>query len=52
MSKLEQLPSNAGILIRGHGSRAKIAEREFSLLAKGLRERHPSLKVEYGFLEY
>lgn len=52
MSTLEQLPDNAGILICGHGSRAKIAEREFSLLAKGLRDRHPSLKVEYGFLEY
>ncbi|WP_053981230.1 sirohydrochlorin chelatase [Marinagarivorans algicola] len=52
MSTLEQLPDNAGVLICGHGSRAKIAEREFSLLAKGLRDRHPSLKVEYGFLEY
>ena len=52
MSTLEQLPENTGILICGHGSRAKIAEEEFSLLAKGLRARHPSLKVEYGFLEY
>lgn len=49
---LEQLPENAGVLICGHGSRAKIAEEEFSLLAKALRERHPQLKVEYGFLEY
>tara|TARA_B100000809_G_scaffold191341_2_gene190006 strand:+ start:5178 stop:6329 length:1152 start_codon:yes stop_codon:yes gene_type:complete len=49
---LEQLPENAGVLICGHGSRAKIAEEEFSLLAKALRERHPKLKVEYGFLEY
>lgn len=52
MSNLNQLPDNAGILICGHGSRAKIAEEEFSLLAAGLRERHPTLKVEYGFLEY
>jgi len=52
MSTLEQLPDNSGVLICGHGSRAKIAEEEFSLLAKGLRECHPSLKVEYGFLEY
>jgi len=52
MNTLEQLPENAGILICGHGSRAKIAEQEFSLLAKGLRERHPKIKVEYGFLEY
>jgi len=52
MSTLEQLPENAGILICGHGSRAKIAEEEFSLLAKGLRQRHPKINVEYGFLEY
>ncbi|NRB38457.1 MAG: sirohydrochlorin chelatase [Pseudomonadales bacterium] len=52
MSILEQLPADSGVLICGHGSRAKIAEEEFSLLAKGLRDRHPSLKVEYGFLEY
>ena len=52
MSILEQLPADAGVLICGHGSRAKIAEEEFSLLAKGLRDRHPALKVEYGFLEY
>ena len=52
MTTLEQLPDNAGVLICGHGSRAKIAEQEFSLLAKGLKHRHPTLKVEYGFLEY
>ena len=52
MSDLNQLPSNAGVLICGHGSRAKIAEEEFSLLAGGLRQRYPGLKVEYGFLEY
>ena len=52
MSKLHDLPENAGVLICGHGSRAKIAEKEFSLLAKGLADRYPSLKVEYGFLEY
>ena len=52
MSILENLPADSGVLICGHGSRAKIAAEEFSLLAKGLRERHPNLKVEYGFLEY
>ncbi|MBX2857471.1 MAG: sirohydrochlorin chelatase [Cellvibrionaceae bacterium] len=52
MSTLKQLPKDAGILICGHGSRAKIAAREFGLLAQGLRARQPSLKVEYGFLEY
>jgi len=52
MSLIENLPKHTGILICGHGSRAKIAEEEFSLLAKGLRSRFPSVKVEYGFLEY
>ncbi|MEM1373875.1 MAG: sirohydrochlorin chelatase [Pseudomonadota bacterium] len=41
-----------GIMICGHGSRAKIAEEEFALLAKGLKARFPDLPVEYGFLEY
>jgi sirohydrochlorin cobaltochelatase len=49
---INDLPNDAGIIICGHGSRAKISEEEFSLLAKGLRARVPSLKVEYGFLEY
>ncbi|MCH2075831.1 MAG: sirohydrochlorin chelatase [Rhodobacteraceae bacterium] len=41
-----------GIMICGHGSRAKIAEEEFALLAKGLKARYPDMPVEYGFLEY
>ena len=52
MTTLKQLPNHAGVIICGHGSRAKIAEEEFSLLARGLRSRYPDLKVEYGFLEY
>jgi len=44
--------SKTGIMICGHGSRAKIAEEEFALLAKGLRARYPDTPVEYGFLEY
>ena len=48
---INTLPADAGILICGHGSRAKISEEEFSLLAKGLRARILA-KVEYGFLEY
>ncbi len=52
MNTLENVPEEVGVLICGHGSRAKIAAEEFGLLAKGLRERHPTLKVEYGFLEY
>ena len=50
MSLLNALPENSGIIICGHGSRAKIAEEEFSLLATGLRARFPQLEVEYGFL--
>ncbi|MEL7117329.1 MAG: sirohydrochlorin chelatase, partial [Pseudomonadota bacterium] len=44
--------SKTGIMICGHGSRAKSAEEEFALLAKGLRARYPDTPVEYGFLEY
>ncbi len=44
--------SKTGIMICGHGSRAKSAEEEFALLAKGLRTRYPDTPVEYGFLEY
>lgn len=49
---INQLGPEDGIMICGHGSRAKIAEKEFSLLATGLRARYPELNVEYGFLEY
>ncbi|MEM7732129.1 MAG: sirohydrochlorin chelatase [Pseudomonadota bacterium] len=44
--------TKTGIMICGHGSRAKSAEEEFALLARGLRARYPDLPVEYGFLEY
>lgn len=44
--------SKKGIMICGHGSRAKSAEEEFALLAKGVRQRYPDVPVEYGFLEY
>ena len=44
--------SKTGIMICGHGSRAKSAEEEFALLAKGLKARFPDTPVEYGFLEY
>lgn len=52
MSIINQLPPNAGVIVCGHGSRAKVAEREFSLLAAALRQRFPHLKIEHGFLEY
>ena len=41
-----------GIMICGHGSRSKDAEREFGLLAAGLKKRFPETPVEFGFLEY
>ena len=41
-----------GIMICGHGSRSKAAEKEFGLLAKGLEKRFPNNPVKYGFLEY
>ena len=52
MSYLDSLPEDSGVLICGHGSRAKTAEQEFGLLADGLRDRCPGLLVKYGFLEY
>ena len=48
--KINQLDKDSCVLICGPGSRAKIAEREFSLLATGLRQRYPELNLEYGFL--
>ena len=44
--------SKIGVMICGHGSRAKSAEEEFGLLAKGIRARLPDTPVEHGFLEY
>ncbi len=52
MSGPGPLPQDSGVLICGHGSRAKTAEQEFGLLAAGLRARCPGLPVKYGFLEY
>ena len=39
-------------MICGHGSRSKEAEKEFALLAKGLKKRFPKIPVKHGFLEY
>lgn len=41
-----------GIMVCGHGSRDKDAEREFGRVAAGLKKRFPDLPVEYGFLEF
>lgn len=44
--------SKKGIMVCGHGSRDKDAEREFGLVAAGLKKRFPDMPVEYGFLEF
>jgi|TARA_R110002050_G_scaffold260606_7_gene400230 sirohydrochlorin cobaltochelatase len=41
-----------GIMVCGHGSRDKDAEREFGRVADGLKKRFPDMPVEYGFLEF
>jgi len=41
-----------GIMVCGHGSRDKDAEREFSRVAEGLKKRFPDMPIEYGFLEF
>ena len=41
-----------GIMVCGHGSRDENAVREFSVVAKAMRERYPERDVEYGFLEF
>ena len=41
-----------GIMVCGHGSRDENAVREFSVVAKAMRERFPERDVEYGFLEF
>ena len=44
--------NKVGILICGHGSRNKLAIKEFQELAKLIQKRFPKFKVEYGFLEF
>ena len=44
--------SKIGIMICGHGSRDKDAEKEFGLIATNLKKRYVDVPVEYGFLEY
>lgn len=44
--------SKKGIMVCGHGSRDKDAEREFGRVAAGLKKRFPDIPVEYGFLEF
>ena len=46
------LNKQTGILICGHGSRNKLAIREFHELTRLIQQRYPSIIVEYGFLEF
>ena len=55
MSCLSQDSSNdprLGVLICGHGSRNRLAVKEFTRLAEILRLRLPGIPVEYGYLEF
>ena len=46
------LNNELGILICGHGSRNKLAIKEFQELTKSIQQRFPEIRVEYGFLEF
>ena len=50
--KNSKLNKEIGILICGHGSRNKLAIKEFKILAQCIQERFSSQIVEYGFLEF
>ena len=52
LATLNARPKDTGIIICGHGSRAKIAEQEFASIVLALRARYPDIPIEYGFLEY
>ena len=47
-----EFDNNIGILICGHGSRNKLAIKEFEELTKFIQKRYPNTYVEYGFLEF
>ncbi len=49
---LDQLHSNIGILIIGHGSRNIHATNEFAKLACSIKSLIPSIPVEFGYLEF
>ncbi len=46
------MSSKTGIMVCGHGSRARNAVAEFSVVATRLKERFPEWPVEYGYLEF
>ena len=46
------MKNQVGILICGHGSRNKLAIKEFQELTKLIQQRYPNIIVEFGFLEF
>ncbi len=48
----EQNLSDIGVIICGHGSRNKLAVKEFADLVQSIRSRLPDIPVEYGYLEF
>lgn len=48
MSEQEKI----GIMVCGHGSRNQNAAKQFSSVARGLKEHYPDVPVEYGYLEF
>ena len=46
------LNKQIGILICGHGSRNKLAIKEFQELTRLIQKKYPSILVEFGFLEF
>ncbi len=49
---LDYEDNRLGVLICGHGSRNRLAVDEFAQLAKSLKEKLPSIPLEYGYLEF
>ena len=56
LTKLDNINSkfnkDTGILICGHGSRNKLAIKEFEELTSLIQEKFPDIMVVYGFLEF
>ena len=56
LTKLDNINSkfnkDTGILICGHGSRNKLAIKEFEELTSLIHEKFPDIMVVYGFLEF
>ncbi len=49
---LKHLDTDIGILICGHGSRNRLAVKEFAELVDSIRRLLPNIPIEYGYLEF